>query len=301
MHSILDVVTKNPVRKIVPNMDRSQYRGLCGINPSSLSAGLMSGWDVDPRSIKDAYEADSNVRTGAAQDRMDRGTLAHLALLQPERLSKDVAVWNGGRRSGSVWAEFSDANKDRLIVPEDDYESVMATVNKLRSLPMVAEMLCDIEPEVAVFTGLNVGGVTMQARGQLDAVRRSGILRIVDLKTTEAGIDQDSCERTIRTLHYREKMSLYRDWIAAETGTSPEEWKCYNVFLSLGSRPGVRVVKFTSAALEWGRYRMEKALHSVAECLTAKSWPVFCKDDFMDVKPWEIENEPEEDIDYGNG
>lgn len=301
MTSISEIIVENPKRAIVPNMDRHKYRDCFGINPSSLSAGLMSDWDVDPRSIKDAYESVDVARTGAQKDRMDRGTLAHLALLQPEKMASDVAVWNGGRRSGSVWEEFRCENERRLIVTEDDYTDVMSTVNKLRSIPLVAELLCDIEPEVAVFTAVKAGGFTFQARGQLDAIRRSGIYRIVDIKTTEAGIDQRSCERTIESLHYREKMALYRDWIAAETGVPAEEWICSNLFLSLGGRPGVREMRFTSSALEWGRYRMQGALTAVAECMESKVWPVFCKSDLMDVKPWEIENEPDEDIDYGNG
>lgn len=230
---------------------------------------------------------------------MDRGSLAHLVLLQPERLATDLAVWSGGRRSGSEWCKFQDENKDRLVVTGDDFSSTMEAVNKLRSLPIVAELLCDIEPEVGIFTGLNIDGLTIQVRGQVDAIRRADILRIVDIKTTEAGIDQYACERTVQQFHYREKMALYRDWVAAETHTDPDEWRCYNLFLSLGDRPGVRAMQFTSSALEWGRYRMQKALASVAECLRSKTWPVFAKSDFIDVKPWEIENEPDENIDYG--
>lgn len=299
--SISNIVTDEPIRKLVANMPRSEYRKLSGLNPSSLAAGLMSDWDVDPRSIRDAYEGVEIVRTAATQDRMDRGSLAHLALLQPERLASDLAVWHGGRRSGSEWHKFEDENRNRLVVTADDFSSTMEAVNKLRSVPIVAELLCDIEPEVAVLTGLTIDGITIQVRGQVDAVRRADILRIVDIKTTEAGIDQESCFQTAKKFHYREKMALYRDWVAAETGTDPEEWRCYNLFLSLGDRPGVRAMKFTTSALEWGRYRMQKALAAVAECLQAKVWPVFAKSDFIDVKPWEIENEPDEDIDYGNG
>lgn len=299
--SISEIITDNPRRELVANIPRSEYRKMAGLNPSSLASGLMSDWDVDPRSIRDAYEGVELVRTAATQDRMDRGSLAHLALLQPERLVSDLAVWHGGRRSGLDWHKFEDENKDRLVVTAADFSSTMESVNKLRSVPIVAELLCDIEPEVAVFSGLNIDGLTIQVRGQVDAVRRADILRIVDIKTTEAGIDQKSCERTATQFYYREKMAMYRDWVAAETQTDPEEWRCYNLFLSLGDRPGVRAMQFTTASLEWGRYRMQKALASVAECLRSKAWPVFAKSDFIDVKPWEIENEPDEEIDYGNG
>lgn len=287
--SITKVVTDTPIRDIVVNMPRGKYRRNPGLNPSSLAAGLMTGGEIDPRAIRDAYEQVKTSRAAAAQDRMDRGTLAHLALLQPERLASDVAVWNGATRRGGAWDTFEAENVGKLIVRIDDYESVMAAVNQMRSQPIVADLLVDAEPEVAMFVGVESHGLTLQCRGQVDIVRRSDMKRIVDIKTTEAGIDQRSCERTIRDLYYREKMALYRKWIADLDGSDPEEWQCWNLFLSLGDRIGVRAMKFTTGALEFGEERMKHAIAETARCLASGRWPMFAKYDDMDVTLWEIE------------
>ncbi len=295
--SITRVITDTPLTEYVVNMPRGMYRHRPGLNPSSLAAGLMDGGEVDPRAIRDAYEGVDKTRSAAAQDRMDRGTLAHLALLQPERLASDVAVWSGDTRRGAVWDAFQAENVGKLIIRSDDYASVMETVNAMRSQPIVSALLCDIVPEVAMFTRIESHGLTLQGRGQVDAVNFADKV-IVDIKTTEAGIDQRSCERTIRDMHYREKMAFYRNALAGLTGTDPEQWRCWNLFLSLGDRVGIRAMKFATDAMEFGTYRMNAAIDATASCLATGKWPMFAKSDIMSVAPWEMPDESEVDIDY---
>lgn len=297
--SITRVITDAPLSEYVVNMPRGMYRHKPGLNPSSLAAGLMDGGEIDPRAIRDAYEGEDRTRAAAAQDRMDRGTLAHLALLQPERLAADVAVWSGDTRRGAVWDDFRTRNEGKLIVRSDDYESVMESVNAMRAQPIVSELLCDISPEVAMFVPVYAAGLTLQGRGQVDAVNFAEKV-IVDIKTTEAGIDQRSCERTIRDLHYREKMALYRRWLAELTDTDPEQWRCWNLFLSLGGRIGIRAMQFTPFSLEFGDMRMDAAINAAAECLATGKWPMFAKKDLMSVAPWEMPAEEETDVDYRN-
>jgi hypothetical protein len=297
---ISNVLTQTEDRpRVVTNMTREEYVTCCGMNPSSLSAGLVGLDDVNPTAIKMAWEnPDNTTRTAASQDRLDRGTLAHLMVLQPELLMDRVAIWQGGRRDSNEWYQFEDDNKGKLIVKSTDYCQVAKATNIMRSQAPVASLLAASEYEVAMFATetCNASPGYIAVKGQVDCVNRAGRV-IVDLKTTEAGIDTRSVQRTIRTFHYREKMALYRRWIARESGTDPDAWKCYNVFMSLEQPYGVVIVKFSDFALQWGESRMMIALEGVDQCLASNVWPLYLREMFMNVEQWEM-NDDEGDIEY---
>jgi len=64
----------------------------------------------------------------------------------------------------------------------------------------------------------------------------------------------------------------------------------YLLFVSL-EPIGVRLVKLTSASLQWGLDRMRTALEAVEKCIDAAEWPVFFGESFVDVSPWEISDD----------
>ncbi len=316
----------------------SDYRGHAGINPSSLADGLMGHSDVDVRAIHAAMTSTRKEPAQSSQDRMDRGSLLHLALLQPERLATDVAVWRGWEidpetinavkslyvprkvgqkkiaeklcldestvsavlsgstsstvRSGFRWEQFERENDGKLILRESDFEWSMSVYNELKNHQMCGGFLAGCSAEVAMLL-TDCGEF---CRGQVDAVdlqRR----RIIDVKTTDAGVSQDSCERTIRTMHYREKMALYRRWIAAITGTPANSWRCFNLFISMDeTTPAIAKIRMTDEALEWGEMVMVNALQKYAAARAANEFPIYTLDSFVDVKPWEVDPDPEAEV-----
>jgi hypothetical protein len=243
--------------------------------------------------IRDAMVQVERERTAATQDAMDRGTLAHLALLQPDRLSEDVAVWHGGRRQGGEWDAFTAENAGKLILKADDHRETMRIVNALRPDDLVASKLREVSPEVAMFT-VEDG---IDCKGQVDAIH-VGRFEIVDIKTTSTELSQRATESTIRRFNYREKMALYRRWVARLTQSDIDQWRCYNLFLGIGSHVGVRLVQLSSAALEWGEARMMNAVGKYGECRRLKDWPTFSRSDIVSVAEWEIGHEEEMQIDY---
>ncbi len=280
-------------------MSRDKYRGQFRLNPSSLSAGLIGLGEVDPLAIKQAWESpDSQDRTPAAQDRMNCGTLAHLLILQPELLREKVAVWDG-RRAGAKWEEFESENADKLIMRECDYVETCTAIKAMHMEPFVVDLVRGIDAEVAVFGSeqVNTCDKFINVMGQVDGINFDKQI-IMDLKTTERGIDRRSVERTIRTFHNREKMSAYRRWVAAATDTEPEEWRCYNLFALMTPPYGIHQIKFTSMSLDWGWDRMQGALESVGTCLQSNTWPIYAKQSVMDVESYECEDEEKEMISY---
>lgn len=285
MKDINNVRKDDGRRGIIQNMPEVVYHSIGRMNASSLASGLVDHNEIDPSRVKYEFELAPVPRTNAAQDRLDRGTLAHLFMLQPERLAEGVAIWHGDRRHGGEWSMFCDQNHGKLIVTSDDYNAVADACREFRAVPMVSQLLTEIDVEVAVFS--NEDGI--YTKNRLDAVKRGERCVIIDLKTTEAGISQKSVERTIRDHHYREKMAFYKRCYQRESGREVEA--CYNIFLLMTKPYSVRVEKFSEHALEWGQRRMLDCLDEVRRCLIFNRWPVMVKEGIVLVQEWEIRDE----------
>lgn len=299
--SIRDILRKGPTG-LSGNFPRESYSAVQAINPSSLAKGLRPD-GIDPLAIKNAYEK----KFGKSSDSMDRGTLAHMILLQPERLDVDVAIWgDDATRRGKAWDEFQAANAGKLIIRQKDYDFVTAVMRRWEGNPRLKKLVEGLSPETAVFTHEDVWipnqitrdmlKIRVACKGQIDAISVQRKL-IVDIKTTEAGIDRRSVHKTIRDFCYREKMAMYRRWAARETGSEPSDWVCYNLFLSLGSDPGMHIAEIDNDALEWGQERMLSSLRSVITCIDRNDWPVPIAESTVGVEMWEIEEE-EVEIEY---
>lgn len=276
-----------------------QYRGGCRMNPSSLSAGLMSANEVDPAAIRLAFESGDPDRAQAAQDRMDRGTLAHLAILQPELVRERVAVWTGAKRAGGDWDKFQADNPDKLIIRRDDYDEVMHAANRVLELPELRAMLAGAQTEVSLYAEDGTGADTVYCMGRVDAIVNKDCVTIIpDLKTTDAGIDHKSVEWTIRDLKYREKMAMYRRMYLDITGDDPELVQCHLLFVRMKQPIAVRLVKISTGALEYGEWRMKQAIDAVRTCIKSGNWPVYMVRDVVDVAEWELPDEEKMEPEY---
>jgi hypothetical protein len=275
---LVDDGVPNGVYSSVESADHHARRRL---SPTVLSAGFVDHRDVDAAAIKYSFEQKREV-SAQTQDRMDRGTLAHLALLQPEKLGTHVAVWKGERRSGGSWEEFRAENGGKLIVPQESYLMVMDAVRQFRFNKDINELLSDGEAEVEMLT--KEGRIFCS--GQVDFVKRDGS-KIVDLKTTDSGLDEKALDYTTRDFHYREKMALYRRWYERECGVEVQQ--CWNVFLRLKPPVGIVARKFTSQSLDWGSSRMLAALMAVDECLD-RGFPIFFRSSISDVAELEMDD-----------
>ncbi len=301
---IQNITTKSHALGIVTNKPRIAYDSVQHLNPSSISAGFVDHTEIDPAAIKYAFETQRSF-TQASRDRMDRGTLMHMMLLQPERLGSDVAIWPAGktRRGGteskpSEWDEFNATFGHKLIICQEDYDIVSEAHQALRFHPVLTELLTNLDAEVAIFSSEN----DFYTKGLIDAVTRpketsAGVItrKMIDLKTTEAGFSERAIDTTIRNFHNREKMAAYRRWYIRESeraGTRDfEDIDCLNVFLNMEKPYGIRVMEFTTQAIEWGEKRMQSAFDAVRECLALNDWPLFCASGGVMVESWEMEEE----------
>lgn len=94
------------------------------------------------------------------------GTAVHTATLEPHLLSSTVAVWEGGRRAGKVYEEFSKANAGKIILTKDENIAVRnmqdAVWNtRMQNGELLGDVLAKAENEKSIFwtdpkTGLNL-------------------------------------------------------------------------------------------------------------------------------------------------
>src|SRR3990167_10763403 len=256
MRFIDEIIQLNLSPSVKPGVPEDQYRALPGLNPSSIAAGLMANNEVDPVLIKRAYEGLPPRRTQAQQDRLDRGTLCHLMVLQPELVADRVAVWHGDRRAGHEWDEFVNANAGKLLMRSEDHQEIVTASEQALNTPRFRSIFGGCKVEVSL-SGTHGEVLT---KGRVDACKAGDMHVIADLKTTEAGIDQRSVMNTIRSFHYREKMAMYRRMYCQATGTPTDLVQCFNVFVKLPPPCAIRIIKFTTAALEWGEWRIGQAI-----------------------------------------
>jgi hypothetical protein len=220
-------------------------------------------------------------------------------VLQPELLMDRVAVWRGGRRGTNDYCDFEEANAGKILLTSSDWNWVATATNAMRFLPEVAGLVNGCEFEVALFGDYQCQAAAghMRLKGQVDGINVAA-KTIIDIKTTEAGIDERSVANTIRNMRYREKMAMYRQLAVQATGIDAVAWKCVNIFMSLKEPYGVVVVQFTRDALEWGESRMMSAIQSVDGCLAANVWPIYCREMFGGVEMWEFEGEDKVEVQY---
>ena len=261
---------------------KEQYFGMARMNASTLKAGLVGSKDVDATMIRETFEGNRPPRKQAEQDALDKGTLAHLALLQPADVAGRVQVWEGGVRHGKKWDEFEAEHEGKLIMNRRDVNAVQDACRAFKQVPEVREILAPCDTELTVLT--KEGNI--YCRAGIDAITREGLCVMLDPKTIGRGIDSHSVANQIRSFAYREQMGIYRRWYTKETGRQIDD--VFLIFLSLPpQRIGIRLVRMTQAALEWGEDRMLQALKTLEECIQSDNWPVFFARDVCDVSEWE--------------
>lgn len=52
---------------------------------------------------------------------MEKGSLIHKLILEPDKVDIELAIWKGKVRRGKEWDEFQAANNGKMIIKESDY------------------------------------------------------------------------------------------------------------------------------------------------------------------------------------
>jgi hypothetical protein len=229
---------------------------------------------------------------------MDCGTLAHRMVLEPETVNQTVAIWEGKVRRGGEWEAFQEQHADKLIVRGVDFREVAVGASVAAANKHVRKLLTDCEIEHG-YTWTETeqddkSGNGIRMRGRPDAVATKshlGRFNLIDLKTTDAGLDQRSIERTIVNLHYREKMAMYRRAVAIVRGIDVSDIRCKLILVRLSAPYGVTICDLGSDGLDLAERRMLTLIHEVKRCIETNKFAPMYSETAFGLTSWELANE----------
>jgi hypothetical protein len=157
-----------------------QYNAHPGISKSAICAARI---DEETVSMLHMRAEMIRERGDAGTPAMQRGTLAHAALLEPGALLSRCAFWEGGDKvkNKTAWAAFKAEHADKLIVTPADLQRMKDMGEALRADSTARGIIGRIEcPEVGIeWTGENYG----LAKGRVDGI---GTDILVEYKTARS-------------------------------------------------------------------------------------------------------------------
>ncbi len=79
----------------------------------------------------------------------DVGTYFHTAILEPHKLNEECAVFTGGIRRGAEWNSFYEANKNKAIITQTEYETAQKMIEAVKASPIAMDILKESDSEVS--------------------------------------------------------------------------------------------------------------------------------------------------------
>jgi hypothetical protein len=184
----------------------------------------------------------------------DIGTYFHTAILEPEKLTLECAVY-GGIRRGKEWEAFKITNEGKAIITKSELTQAETLVRAVRASKLALGYLTQGKPEISVFVDLYIYESTIYCNGsfldsfsgwtptiasEFQAAKDKGVKLtikvradllgdsgfILDLKSTTGNVKQDHAMRAkISSYCYDLSASLYLDIFTIATG------KTYDTFI----------------------------------------------------------------------
>jgi len=196
---------------------------------------------------------------------MFKGTLGHIAILEPERFVREYSVFEGKRKSGKEWEAFKLANKGRELIKADDLLEAIAMRDAVRADALASAYLANGAHEATlVWVDQDTG---LKCKGRVDWLRNDHVL--VDVKTTRDATPH-WFSRDVARLMYHVQCAMYLDAVETLTG---EEARF--VVLAIEKTEPYDVVTFDvpEATIIAGRDEYRRLLRLLMQCQQDKRWP----------------------------
>jgi hypothetical protein len=223
----------------------------------------------------------------------DVGTYFHTGLLEPEKLSTEIVVFNGKIRRGAHWERFKADNVGKTIVSQPQVDAAERLIASVKNSPVAMAYIEDGSPEVSLFVDLIVrdGEIfsiysqkKMTRNGWVDFTLkplkkdikltlkvRADILGdkyVFDLKSTTGNAkDQRAMEEKIRYYNYDLSASLYLD-IFSLLSLEPYSWFIW----TFASKDFFNTKTYAASPenIMVGRAKWMKAVLKLAEAIRAE-------------------------------
>jgi len=204
---------------------------------------------------------------------MTLGTAAHCAVLEPERFSREFAVWGNrtasGRmspRSGKAWEAFEAENAARTIITADEAGLAAAIQQAVRGDKFASRYLESGDPEVSMMWEYD----GRQCRGRADWITSiDGRPNLVGLKTAR------DCRPFIfgsaaAKLGYHLQWGFYHDGWTTITGVEP---RMVEIVVEATAPHAVVVYVIPEDIILQGRDEYQQLMQTLRDCEAAGEWP----------------------------
>ncbi len=275
-------MSKQAVRPGIYLRGQIEYATIDAINYSTLKEMAKS-----PLHYQHALRHGKKATTA-----MNRGTAAHIAVLEPERFATEYAIWEGDRRAGKVWEEFK-ANataRGKSILKEEELDLALAMRDAVRGHAKASSYLVGGHAEVTIVWEDEETG--LMCKGRLDFLRDDGTP--ADLKTTR-NIEQFWFSKDCATNQYHVQAAMYSDGAAALTRKESDVF----ALIAVESSAPFDVVPYLlhEDVTGPGRDAYRQLLRRVKECRASGEWPGYANGSEMALTlPRWASGEPEDDL-----
>jgi hypothetical protein len=198
------------------------------------------------------------------------GTMAHLAVLEPQKLDTAFVERPEGidlrTKLGKEWKESVGTMP---VLDQDEARAVRGIRDSIAANRAARQLLAETQSEVALFAEHRTG---LWIKGRVDALKVVDDMEcvIVDVKTTSAGADYNTFSRQAASLNYHVSAAWYCH-LCGLNALPPARF--YWVVVETSAPYAVAVYEIAPDALDLGASMMSDALSLIAECEDRGEWP----------------------------
>jgi exodeoxyribonuclease VIII len=198
------------------------------------------------------------------------GTMAHLAVLEPNKLDAAfVEKPEGIDFRTKLGKEWKDSIGTMPILDQDEARAVRGIRDSIAANKAAKDLLAETQSEVALFAEHRSG---LWIKGRVDALKVVDDMECVicDVKTTSAGADYNTFSRQAASLNYHVSAAWYSH-LAGLNGLPP--CRFYWIAVETTAPFAVAVYEIHPDALDLGVGMMNDALGLIAQCEDDGVWP----------------------------
>lgn len=200
------------------------------------------------------------------------GTLAHLAVLQPDIFRGTTVtaplVDRRTKEGKSIWEQFQRENEGKEIISHDELTQLEAMHAAVHTHAAAGKLLGDGKAEVSLFWTDQVAGLDLKAR--FDLLRDDCI---VDLKTTDDASPR-AFASSIAKFGYHLQAAHYRR-MASHLGLGDLPFRF--IAVEKEAPHAVAVYELDSADLLLAEQQLQAALHRLQACKEFNAWPAYSR------------------------
>lgn len=218
---------------------------------------------------------------------LEFGTLAHLAVLEPEVLKAKVVLQpdmdRRTKEGKAMYAAFQATHKDKIAIDHETFVALERVQQNATSHPVLKNLLQGGAAEMSgYFTELNYD---IPCKIRPDYLRE-GVL--VDLKTAKDA-SLSAFQRSIATYGYAVQAAFYLDAVALITATPADDISF--IFAVIENSPPYAIALYVADPdmIKHGRRLYRDAMSKYLECHTKKEWPGYPTEiKAISLPPWAL-------------